>query len=351
MLAEQVLKPLAPSGRLPAGADCALYVISNVAIHRRPGLPQAPEEYDKWGKRYRALRIPVAIAGIGLLAFAVYTNPIVLLIVAAAVALVAVVATALTGSPLPDFDWLDKVLRAVHIDEIGSEFEWHSAPFERLIETLVQSSRPQQGSDPARCLILSGDVHASYAMRLSYFEPRTQPRALALLAQLTGSPAKYRPTKTGSYGPTSKGKFAGFRNMPATTRPAVPTAAKVLKQGDPWVFDIGPGQPGPWTIQPDYAYVIEPVVPTGPPAVSFNPPQATTFPQYLASLNEHQAEALGKIAASSVVESNNVADVTFTGSPTDRKAIQEIVWFWRTQHIVTKYEVSLNPDPPPNLPP
>ena len=347
----------------------ALYVASNVVIHRHPRTGGDPDTIMPFLKGVigRAVGV-VGVSAVAIYAAHLYDNVVFWLILGAilGVALVSLVIVSKfkTGHFIPPLGWLNRALRQVHYEEIGTEFEWHSAGFERLLDRVARDSAQTVNNQQfARVLFLSGDVHHSFAMRLSYFADFNQgtPQLRASFAQLVSSPSKYVNESAQSYDDKASGEFVGWKRAPANERqePKVkPGGKKVdwLGKGEFWVTKIQPGLPK-FDEQDNHRYKLEPIRPR-PEKLKFSalPPKAPrTFDDLLSDLDLHQRTVLLQARHSDVVRANNISDVTFTVSG-DQTKVRQDVWWWYSGisedppgWFVRTFEVDMNPINPPTI--
>ena len=340
----------------PIGAQpIALYVVSNVVIHRSPRTGGDPESFP-FLKRLAGKAVGVT----GVAAVAVFTawgmyGVVVFLFIL--LALLGVLAIAIQVVPI---EALLRAVRQVHYDEIGTEFERHSAVFERVLAKLAEiSAHTVNNQKFARVLFLSGDVHHSFAMRLSYFSDFTQgpPALTASFAQLVSSPAKYVNEGAISYDELSSGEFVGWkRNVEPTVKPG---GKKVdwLGKGEFWVTKITPDLPQ-FDEKENHRYKIEAIRPRPEPLkFSTLPPQGQrTFDDLLSDLSLHQRAIVLKARFSDTVRANNVSDVTFTVSGDKTKVRQDVYWWYSgiaedpPGWFIRTFEVDMDPISPPTMP-
>lgn len=356
---------------------CALYVASNVVIHRHPRTIQertVGAHTDSitpavWGYLGRGAGI------LGVTAVALYTAHvlfssivfwfIVVVLVGLAIGVVLAVRWVSSAGGIPSMSWLLRALRVIHFEEIGTEFEWHTAAFERLLDQLARASAHEiDGKQLARVLFISGDVHQSFAMRLSYFADFDQgsPKLSAIFAQVIGSPSKYLNESAESFDDRSSGEFAGWKKAidhEEEEPRQMPGGEKVdwLGRGEYWVTKIKPDLPA-FQEKEDYRYRIEPIKPRPEPlTISTLPPHsARTFDDFLSQLTMHQRVALLKARHADVVRANNVADLTFQLSG-DTPTVRQDVWWWYSglgsdpsAWFVRTYEVDMALTVPPKQP-
>ena len=347
----------------------ALYVASNVVIHRHArtgGDPDAIMPFFK-GIIGRAVGV-VGVSAVAIYAAHLYDNVVFWLILGAIVGVALVGAVIIskftTGHFIPPLGWLNRALRQVHYEEIGTEFEWHSAGFERLLDRVARDSAQTVNNQQfARVLFLSGDVHHSFAMRLSYFADFNQgtPQLRASFAQLVSSPSKYVNESAQSYDDKGFGEFVGWKRTPGNEKqePKVKTGVQKvdwLGKGEFWVAKIQPSLPK-FDEQDNHRYKIEPIRPK-PEKLKFStlaPKTQRTFDDMLSDLDLHQRTVLLQARHSDVVRANNVSDVTFTVSG-DQTKVRQDVWWWYSGisddppgWFVRTFEVDMNPINPPTI--
>ena len=342
----------------------ALYVASNVVIHRHPRTGGDPDA---------GLGVPISI-GVGVVgasAIAVYAARLYKevefwFILGVVLMVVSVFSKFLTGHFIPPLGWLNRALRQVHTEEIGTEFEWHSAGFERLLDRVTRDSAQTVNNQQfARVLFLSGDVHHSFAMQMSYFadfNSQGTPQLRAGIAQLVSSPSRYVNESAQSYDDKSSGEFVGWKRTTGNEKqePKLkPGGGKIdwLGKGEFWVTKIKPGLPK-FAEQDNHRYKIEPIRPRVEKLKfsTLSPKTPRTFDDMLKDLKGHQRSVLLQARFSDVVRANNVSDVTFTVAGGQTKVRQD-VWWWYSGissdppgWFIRTFDVDLNPTTPPAMP-
>jgi hypothetical protein len=350
----------------PLGTQpCALYVASNVVIHHHPRTGGDP-----------ASILPLVLGTLGASAGIVGTtlvglhaakllNRKVFWIILGVLIVLAVLSKALTGQFrfIPSLGYLCRALRQVHLEEIGTEFEWHSAGFERLLERLARdSAHTINNQQVARVVFLSGDVHHSFAMRLSYFSNFNQgtPARTASFVQLVSSPSKYVSESAESYEDQSSGEFVGWKRTPGQEKvqpPIKPGGKEVdwLGKGEFWVTKIEPNIA--FDEQENHRYKIEPIRPRNS-AFKFStlPPHAPrTFDDLLSDLSHHQKNVLITARFSDTVRANNISDVTFQVAGDKTKVRQDVYWWYSgiaedpPGWFIRTFEVDMDPINPPTM--
>jgi hypothetical protein len=342
----------------------ALYVASNVVIHRYPRTGGDPDAFVRG-----AIGLGVGVVGasaIAVVAARLYKEVAFWFILGVVLMVASIVSKFLTGQFIPPLGWLNRALRQVHYDEIGTEFEWHGAGFERLLDRVARdSAQTVNNQQLARVLFLSGDVHHSFAMELAYFADfnnQGTPQLRAGFAQLVSSPSRYVNESAQSYDARSSGEFVGWKRTPGNEKqePKLQSGGgKVdwLGKGEFWVTKIKPTLPK-FAEQDNHRYRIKPIRPRSENLKFSTLPPTTprTFDDLLKGLKGHQRVVLLQARFSDVVRANNVSDVTFTVAGGQAKAHQD-VWWWYSGiasdppgWFIRTFDVDMNPAGPPKMP-
>ncbi|HEX3249217.1 MAG TPA: hypothetical protein VHS05_07300 [Pyrinomonadaceae bacterium] len=337
----------------------ALYVASNVVINRYGRIYDDPASLPALYRGLRTAGAISAVTAVGLFAAKGLFSPEVFSKILVTVVALAVVALAAALYVIPK---LIRALRQVHYEEIGTEFEWHHPVFERLLERLARDSAHTINNQQfARVLLLSGDVHNSFAMRLSHFSQFSQgkPGLTASFAQLVSSPSKYVDEGARSYDERSSGEFVAWKKANQSQPPAIKPGGKEVKwlgTGEYWVAKITPDLPE-FTEPENHRYKIEPNRPRVEP-LQFAPLShpAKTLADLTSHLSAHQQLTLIKARHSDIVRANNVSDVTFEVAG-DKIKVRQDVWWWYSGlaedppgWFIRTYEVNMDPIPPPTMP-
>lgn len=348
----------------------ALYVASNVVVHHHPRTGGDPDSiFQTLLPGFGRAAGVVGVVAIGVLASGLYKKVefwyILGALVGVALLTASVVSKFTTGHFIPPLGWLNRALRQVHFEEVGTEFEWHSATFERLLDRVARDSvQTVNNQQFARVVFLSGDVHHSFATQLSYFADfnnQGTPQLRASIAQLVSSPSKFVDESAESYDETSSGEFVGWKRASGNEKqePKVkPGGEKVdwLGKGEFWITKIQPGLPK--FAEPDnHRYKIEPIKPRRE-KLNFSSlaPKTRTFDEMLSGLDLHQRTVLLQARFSDTIRANNVSDVTFTVAG-DQTKVRQDVWWWYSGiakdppgWFTRTFEVDMNPTNPPALP-
>jgi hypothetical protein len=342
---------------MPATARVALYVVSSVAIHHRP---RTADPADVSNDVLETIGKVVGIAGVTAVAYvagsalicpAVFSVIVDIIIgVAIAAGVVAFVAWAkLLDGGVPHMDWLDSVIRAEHVDEVGTEFEWHSPAFERLLGRLAAlCARPRTADRLARVVFLGGDVHHSFATRLAYYAEEGANPLRAVFVQLVSSPAKYVSDEATSFDDSVFGAWGGWSQRPVGDK------TSFVVDRAPWIQHLAPGAHR-LTPDPEWRYRIAPVLPDpGPPPVVSTAPAAPTFESLVSGLELHARVTLLPFRSAQLVRTNNVAEFSFTIDPgdPDKLTVRQDVYWWvksvldkQPGWFVRTYRTPLQPAP------
>jgi hypothetical protein len=280
-----------------------------------------------------------------------------------------------------------------HIPDLYESWELPSVPFDRLITALTDKLPivPQQfqasSEHRGAVIVLSGDVHMSFASRMLYkaskrFEdlPPLRP-ATAVIAQLVASSLKKQTTDTIGYHregyhyaspevaeklipehapegyvgwnrPVGEGQLVGFTH-PANGPPdnvRLDHAATVSLGAKNTEVEVLQAQ--------DYSYRLdylvaatEKVLPSTPNAIPPLQPGATSAQRNRAVAAFRQATRAYRTYNTDpsrkphIVGVNNVGEVTFDWPADDKKTVTHTLRWWNADQVVlTDYVVSLDPD-------
>ncbi|MGH4001154.1 MAG: hypothetical protein ACRDTJ_27260, partial [Pseudonocardiaceae bacterium] len=276
-----------------------------------------------------------------------------------------------------------------HFPDVYESWELPSIPFDRLIKTLTDKLPIVASQRHGAIILLSGDVHTSFASRLLYkatsrFEdPQPQP-ATAVFAQLVASSLRKQTKDTIGF------HREGYRFAPCLVQWLVPKHAREGYVG--WNLPVGSGQVVGQEIfgfgdtgvrlplkldlptvslseknievqvSPDYSYSLdylpattEGVVVPAPISIPSLPPGATTVQRKQAAGTFHQATRSYRNYNTSpsrkldMVGVNNVSEITFDWRDGDNKKVNHTLHWWNEKLSivqVTDYVVSLDPDHP-----
>lgn len=348
---------------LPSGTSIGVVVVSNVAIYN-PKSAQAIRDQLVWGLRAGnndALIETVFLIGWGAMVtwFAVQLLPeelIILIVIAVLVGITTLLVDAATDGYLPHLPFWSMITRSaknIYLDEVGYNFEWATPPFERLVAQLADHYR--RANDHAKVVILSGDVHHSYTMRLEYWgrapfslpapPPPRQVQSQAVLAQLVSSPIKYVTTQEEQKYASTLWHFAGW----SSAKPKADPDHLIWWNQDPWIAAFTPvGQPPTVKFDntdPDWLYEIKAVLPDVPLAstLEVNPPPGNT-PDHVELLKKLTAERAQSFLKSQRITTNSIGDISFDPPGT---TVTHAVWRWwmpaagTFRWVATTYEVDL----------
>jgi hypothetical protein len=285
------------------------------------------------------------------------------------------------------------IARAVrHYPDVYEAWEIPSVPFDRLLTVLTDKLRdPTTGQCNGRAILLSGDVHISFASRLIYratvrFEDLQPQPATAVIAQLVASSFKKETEET-----------RGFQKDGYTHAPAIAHLADFIPPHQPegyvgWnvpagtrLNDVGSktfqegGAPtnirfeGPtlalweesklrysFTLRraPDYRYRLDYLTPISQDLENTPPPKIPLLLPGATPTERKQAAQAYKAAHShylldnrtpgkeKIIGVNNFSEITFDWGQGDNKAVRHTLrWYWGTGSIFTTYKVSLDLDP------
>lgn len=258
------------------------------------------------------------------------------------------------------------LLRAqLYKPEYGASYEHQTKGFELLISHVVHRA-PQQitgGKRQARAVLLSGDAHRSFCMRMEYWSRVpfnvTGDPVEAVVAQFVGSPCKWVNPTTYKLKDPNVHHWAGWRNEPALTWVNEPDEQHFRFKTSPFMLTYVPAANQPvMSPAPEWQYSLEPV-PRGLPAdhVPLDIPDrpSPTLADQLAEMKLVAGGVLAHTENAHVVKINNLAEITFDWASGSKRVTQH-VW-WRGQPSVdprwtiSHFDVRMEPPPsPPQLP-
>jgi hypothetical protein len=258
------------------------------------------------------------------------------------------------------------LLRALLYEpEYGASFEQQTKGFELLISNVVHRA-PQQivgTKRQARAVLLSGDAHRSFSMRMEYwsrvpFNVTGNP-VEAVVAQFVGSPCKWvNPTKYKLKDPNLR-HWAGWRNQPALTWVNEPDEQHFRFKASPFLLTYVPGANQPvMNPAPEWQYSIEPVAPGLPPDHEPLDIPDRPNPTLADQLAEMKLVANGLLAHTEnahVIKVNNLTEITFDWTPGSKRVSQHVWWRGQPsvdlQWTISHFDVGMEPPPsPPQLP-
>lgn len=257
----------------------------------------------------------------------------------------------------PNFPYVLPALRSsrnVYLPETGYNFEWTTPPFERLLARLADHYR---GTPNAKVVVLSGDVHESYTMRLEYFgfEPFSFPapagprqvRSRAVFAQLVSSPIKYTATKEPPEDSKRDWFFAAWtgakpRVESNTVDPSLPTSDHLVWWNkDPWIAAFTPVGQGTAILKSDntdpaWLYQITAVDPDALPATvtTVTPPAGIT--STIAALKQLSDARIEAFLNKQHTVANGVGDVGFT--PGGASVMHDVWRWWKPVNAVARWQ-------------
>jgi hypothetical protein len=255
--------------------------------------------------------------------------------------------------------------------DIYESWEIPSASFDRLLKAITDKLPVISGEHRGAAILLSGDVHHSFATRIIYratnrFEDSTPTRATAVIAQLVASSFKkqtdgtigfhregyfYAPVKFITSPLITKAYTEGFVGWNLPDKSKANVGAKVLMDGDGDPLDGTRGTltvVGPTTValkepflnadsniamgleltrRPDYRYRLDYLRPTGPGTTQLHPPDLDEFPAGTTHAERLEGietfKLIGKFFRSynatpnpvHVVGFNNFGEITFQRAP------------------------------------
>jgi len=284
-----------------------------------------------------------------------------------------------------------------HFPDVYEAWEIPSTPFDRLLKTLtdklpLDSNRHRVG----QVILLSGDVHHSFATRLIYratsrFEDATPQPATAVFAQLVASPFKketegtrglhregytYAPKKAKLVGlirPHEPLGYVGWNirvgsprqdvgsqtNLPPRGSPGN-AYIRLLKFNEPTTVELTkPDTETELSRIPDYRYRLDYLLPTQQ-QVQLNAPPMPAMPVVATAAGRKQAAEAFRAATAryrmyntkaqpKVVGVNNFGEITFNWSAGPDKQVNHTLRWWNngsSKVALTTYTVSLNPNDP-----
>lgn len=323
---------------------CVLVVASNLVISRPPSRDDLFHAMDADAPSRSDAQYLIglgAVAGLGLLA-ALY--PMGLVIAGAAY-----LGWAIVGGGASPWTMVTRSMHPAHMEEKGWHFDWQSPAFERLLEHFTAIAPGSSGDGVRRVVLLSGDVHKSYAMKLEY----ERDGARAVFTQLVGSSLRYAATEASSYAEPRPQSFAGWTARPAVRgfdhkiwRGRGDEYGNVAKYTDATQFSAQP--PVAWR------YRITPisVVKQRAPVVSTPTGEETgraDWNKRLADLKTQRRKTIESVLDSDMIVANNVADVSF--QQWNAGTLVQRVWWWFLEKpdahdwIVSRYEVPIDHRP------
>lgn len=294
--------------------------------------------------------------------------------------------------------WLSQ--KAQHNPDIFEAWEIPSVPFDRLLTALTERLPKEDGRHNGPVILLSGDVHFSFASRIVFradfrFEAQRQAPATAVIVQLVASSFKNQTKDTIGFQdhgytfvphwaipylvnipPDVKEGYVGWDVQPGTKlnigtcRMKMETffAPDVVIEGKTPTFALQVDNPAvrvdnvKLTKKPDYRYQLDYLTPTSqggtiPPGPIIQPLPAgdrKKAAQAFAAANSHYRLHRASPGMCKIIGVNNFSEITFDwgATPDKRKVNHTLRWFSFLPLLPqtwTTYSVSLNPDDTPDI--
>lgn len=256
--------------------------------------------------------------------------------------------------------------------DLWDSWELPSPALDRLFVAL--SDRVPLGADKVRrgsAILLSGDVHSSFATRLVYngaqrYEDKTPQPVNMVIAQLVSSSLRNQASdtlgqhKTGYgyrvVGDTTPQGYIGW-NVPAGSTKIVTGLPALILTGPATAGEVELDSGAQVIVPPDYGYRLDYISAVQERAI----PDFAKHPLPPPSDPQNTAERFGKITANyrdyiasdttkrEIVGVTNLSEVTLTWDqtdPTKRWVSQTVRWFSGKSVRLTRYLISLNPNDP-----
>lgn len=326
--------------------ECSLVVVSNVAI-------TLPGKGGRW--------TPLSEFGWGLLtALGALLFPV-WLVVRILQWLVGLFISRARAS-LPTLHSLARFASPLYREEYGSSFEHQTKGFELLMARVAHRAPQVTGQKrQARVVLLSGDLHYSFCMRMEYWSRipfgKTAEPVEGVIAQLISSPSKWVNPTEYKLKNTGIHHWAGWSNEPTLTWTSQPKESPWRFKESPWMTEYTPGSNQPlMNPDPEWRYSLKLVELS--PSSNQEPMEIPDRPD--PTLNEQWAEL--KLVASSllkqleqahVLKVNNLADVTFDWTSSQKTVTQSVWWRGRPavdqKWTISRYEISMDPPASPPL--
>lgn len=248
--------------------------------------------------------------------------------------------------------------------EYGAKYEPQTKGFELLMARATHRAPQVVGvKRQARVVILSGDVHRSFCMRMQYWS-RTPFGATAdpvegVVAQLVSSPCKWVNPTVVPLKDARVRHWAGWKEKPTLIWTSEPNTSPWRFKQSPWMMEYQPGASEPkMNPAPEWRYSLEPVPPDPPVGhAPFEIPDRAnpTLNDQLDEMKLVAPETLWSLEKSHIIKANNIGDVTFEWTA-GKKAVVQNVW-WRGRPTVdpgwtvNRFVVSMEPQAtPPAVP-
>jgi hypothetical protein len=248
--------------------------------------------------------------------------------------------------------------------EHGAKYEPQTKGFELLMARATHRA-PQVvgGKRQARVVILSGDVHRSFCMRMQYWSRipfgTTADPVEGVIAQLVSSPCKWVNPTVVPLKDVRVRHWAGWKDKPTLTWTSEPNTSPWRFKQSPWMMEYQPGASEPkMNPAPEWRYSLEPV-PSDPPVghAPFEIPDRanTTLNDQLDEMKLVAPETLWSFEKSHIIKANNIGEVTFEWTAGTKAVVQNVWWRGRPTvdpaWTVNRFVVSMEPQAtPPALP-
>ncbi|WHZ20943.1 MAG: hypothetical protein OJF47_000055 [Nitrospira sp.] len=324
--------------------ECSLIVVSNVAIEL-PGISTGELVASEWHS--------------GVVRLILWLHPIFLLLQLLRLAIKLLTLFQLQLPSLFSFLRLQD-----YGPEYGAKYEPQTTGFEQLMaHAMHRAPHLVGGKRQTRVVILSGDVHRSFCMRMQYWSRTpfgvTADPVEGVVAQLVSSPCKWvNPTVVPLKDERIR-HWAGWKDKPALTWISEPNTSPWRFKQSPWMMEYQPGAREPkMNPAPEWRYTLEPVAPDRPadhtPFVVPDRAQPTLDDQ-LDEMALVAPETLWTVEKSHVIKANNIGDVTFEWTAGNKAVVQNVWWRGRPtidpNWTVNRFVVSMDPQTtPPALP-
>lgn len=324
--------------------ECSLIVVSNVAIEL-PGISTGELVASEWHS--------------GVVRLILWLHPIFLLLQLLRLAIKLLTLFQLQIPSLFSFLRLQD-----YGPEHGAKYEPQTSGFEQLMaHALHRAPHIVGGKRQTRVVILSGDVHRSFCMRMQYWSRTpfgvTAGPVEGVVAQLVSSPCKWVNPTVVPLKDERVHHWAGWKEKPTLTWTSEPKTSPWRFKQSPWMMEYQPGAHEPtMNPAPEWRYSLEPIAPAPPtnqtPLHIPNRANPTVQDQW-DEMALVSPETLWKLEKPHVIKANNIGDVTFEWTA-DKKAVVHNVW-WRGRPTVDpswtvhRFVVSMEPQAtPPALP-
>ena len=283
-------------------------------------------------------------------------------------------------------------LVGIYDSDLWDSWEMPSVPLDRLLARLTDRlpPDPQTGALTGRIVLLSGDVHHSFASRMNFrgsarFEDSSPKAVSAVIAQLVCSAFQNQSKKTlglhddgYTYAPTGTGWlipdhipefYAGYNKTPGNsfvvgqstigtiTFPLTSKQPTVRVEPAPRAYKLNP---------PDYRYRLEyfttsaqgevtPIPPTLPaPSASATPAdRQKALQQFNQATGHYRMYNMSAGKPREIVGRNSMGEITFAWGSGNAKSVKHTLRWWNTDTpaklVWTTYFISLDATQPASL--